>query len=347
LLPRSSRPTCCSRPHSSTSSEAATEIFRSLAAGGRSRSYCYSHGTLQQRFTNDTLAENLARRGYLDGSPAFDAARGEYRGQTFDPFFLLGSESAASGTINPVEVALTLDRVGDYRAALKAARRHFGDRVVLERGSVGLIGYSRGGMHGLVGAELISEVGASVSLVGGTPLLFYARDAQAAPINEALERASPGRRDVLDRLTKPVLELIGGEDSRRKASTDVAAAIGVYPTPSQANPSPIVRDTFDNLGRTFGVLVQVSNIDHFDLVDDPFVIAYRARGGITRTGAFDPTKSYVTREVSERQAIRDHFVIAMFDRFIGDAAHGRLRGGFDNPFAALGVTREVNRHRPR
>jgi hypothetical protein len=175
--------------------------------------------------------------------------------------------------------------------------------------------------------------------------LFYARDAQAAPINEALEDASRGRRDVLDHLTKPVLEIIGGEDSRRKASTDVAAAIGVYPTPSQSNPSPIVRDTFDNLNRTFGVLVQVTDIDHFDLVDDPFVIAYRARGGITRTGAFDPTKTYVTRAVAERQAIRDHFVIEMFDRFIGEPSRRgrRPRGGFENPFADQGVTQEVNR----
>jgi dienelactone hydrolase len=343
--------------------------------GGAFPVIIYSHGTLQQRFTNDTLAESLARQGYivlapehtgndalaalgaycpdelaepgvkpasLDTNPAFDAARGEYRGQTFDPFFLVGNPSPETGTINPIEVALTLDRVGDYRASLKAARRHFGRRALIERGKVGLIGYSRGGMHGLVGAELISEIGASVSFVGGTPLLFYGRDAQAAPINEALERASRGHRDVLDRLTKPVLELIGGEDSRRKASTDVAAAIGVYPTPSQANPSPIVRDTFDNLGDTFGVLVQVTNIDHFDLVDDPFVIAYRARGGITRTGAFDPTKTYVTREVAERQAIRDHFTIAMFDRFIKGE---RGRGGFENPFASQGVTQEVNRAR--
>ncbi len=336
----------------------------------------YSHGTLQQRFTNDSMAENLARRGYivlapehtgndalaalgaycpeelaepgvkpsgLDANPAFDAARGEYRGQTFDPFFLLGNPEPATGTINPKEVALTLDRVGDYRATLDAARRHFGRRANIQRGKVGLIGYSRGGMHGLVGAELLPEIGASVSFVGGTPLLFYTRDEQAAPINDALSRASRGRRDELSRLTKPVLELIGGEDSRRKASTDVAAAIGVYPTPSQANPSPIVQDTFDNLDRTFGVLVQVSNIDHFDLVDDPFVIAYRARGGITRTGAFDPTKTYVTREVAERQAIRDHFVIEMFDRFIAKAA-GRKGpgGGFKNPFAGQGVTEEVN-----
>lgn len=355
--------------------------FRDLPLARQGRPFpviVYSHGTLQQRFTNDTMAENLARRGYivlapehtgndalaalgaycpdelerpgvkppsLDENPAFDAARGEYRGQTFDPFFVVGNPNPETGTINPFEVALTLDRVGDYRASLKAARRHFGRHAILERGSVGLIGYSRGAMHGLVGAELIPEIGASVSLVGGTPLLFYARDAQATPINEALERASRGRRAVLSRLTKPVLEIIGGEDSRRKASTDVAAAIGVYPTPSQANPSPIVRDTFDNLENTFGVLVQVTDIDHFDLVDDPFVIAYRARGGITRTGAFDATKTYVTRAVAERQAIRDHFVIAMFDRFIGEPpAHVRRpRRAFGNPFADQGVTQEVNR----
>ena len=154
-----------------------------------------------------------------------------------------------------------------------------------------------------------------------------------------LVRASHGERTLLDRLTKPVLELIGGQDSRRKASTDVAALIGVYPTPSQSNPSPIVRDTFDNLENTFGVLVQVTNIDHFDLVDDPFVIAYRARGGITRTGAFDPTKAYVTREVAERQAIRDHFVLGLFDRFIRKSSHA---GRIDNPFDGQGVTLELN-----
>jgi pimeloyl-ACP methyl ester carboxylesterase len=214
---------------------------------------------------------------------------------------------------------------------------------------VGLVGYSRGGMHGLVGAELLGEIGASVSLVGGAPLLFYARDAQAAPINRALEQASRGRRSVLDRLTKPLLELIGGENSRRKASTHVAAAIGVYPTPSQTNPSPIARDTFDSLGATFGVLVSVTNIDHFDLVDDPFVIAYRAHGGINRTGAFDATKTYLTREVADRQAIRDHFVVGLFDRFIPvrDGHRGHRKGqhrGVSNPFADVGVTVEV--HRP-
>jgi hypothetical protein len=145
-----------------------------------------------------------------------------------------------------------------------------------------------------------------------------------------------------------VLELIGGEDTRRKASTDLAAAIGVYPAPSQSNPSPIVRDTFDNLGDSFGALVRVSDIDHFDLVDDPFVIAYRARGGITRAGAFDPTKSYVTREVAERQAIRDHFVLEMFEHFLpgegGRTRHERRRW-LDNPFSAQGVTLET--HLPR
>jgi dienelactone hydrolase len=342
----------------------------------------YSHGTLQQRFTNDSLAESLARRGYivlapehtgndalaplgaycpvelarggvkpegLDSQPAFDAARGEYRGQTFDPFFLVGSPSPEAGTINPVEVALTLDRVGDYRAVLDAARERFAGQAILRPGSVGLIGYSRGGMHGLVGAELIPEIGASVSLVGGTPLLFYTRDAEAAPIHLALSRATHGKRTLLDRLTKPVLELIGGEDSRRKASTDVAAAIGVYPLPSEENPSPIVRDTFENLGKTFGVLVQVEAIDHFDLVDDPFVIAYRAQGGVSRVGAFDPTQTYLTRPVAERQRIRDHFVHAMFDRFLQRTVrqhhrprrHGRS-GSFDNPFVNAGVSVELN-----
>src|SRR6185503_15967058 len=96
-------------------------------------------------------------------------------------------------------------------------------------GTVGLVGYSRGAMHGLVGAELIPEIGASALLVGGTPLAFYARDASAAPINAALARASRGKRRVLDHLTKPVLEIVAGEDTRRKATTDLAAAIGVYP----------------------------------------------------------------------------------------------------------------------
>jgi len=342
----------------------------------------YSHGTLQQRFTNDALAEKLARSGYivlapehtgndalaplgaycpeelarprvkppeLDTNPAFDAARGEYRGQTFDPFFLVGNPDPTSGTINPIEVALTLERVEDYRATLKAARRIFGTGAITRRGSVGLIGYSRGGMHGLVGAELLSEIGASVSLVGGTPLLFYTRDAEAEPINAALARSSRGERRVLSQLTKPVLELIGGEDSRRKASTDVAAAIGVYDTPTQANPSPIVRDTFENLGDTFGALVQVTNIDHFDLVDDPFVIAYRAQGGVTRTGAFDPSKTYVTRDVAERQEIRDYFVFALLDRFIGSARRHARRGPSQlrNPFEADGVSVELDFPGPR
>ncbi len=338
----------------------------------------YSHGTLQQRFTNDSLAESLARSGYivlapehtgndalaplgaycgaelaragvkpvaLDTNPAFDAESGEYRGQTFDPFFLIGNPLPETGTINPVEVALTMDRVGDYRAVLEAARSRFGRRAILRRGSVGLIGYSRGGMHGLVGAELIKEIGASVSFVGGTPLLFYTRDAEAAPINGALARATRGKRTVLDRLTKPVLELIGGEDSRRKASTDVAAAIGVYARPSQDNPSPIVADTFENLGSTFGVLVQVEEIDHFDLVDDPFVIAYRAQGEVSRVGAFDPTKTYLTRPVSERQNIRDYFVHAMFDEFLRGSPHGhRARRSplFVNPFVDAGVSVDFN-----
>jgi hypothetical protein len=142
---------------------------------------------------------------------------------------------------------------------------------------------------------------------------------------------------------------IGGEDSRRKASTDVAAAMGVYALPSQENPSPIVLDTFENLGTTFGVLVQVEAIDHFDLVDDPFVIAYRARGGLSRAGAFDPTKTYLIRPVAERQSIRDHFVHAMFDRFLSGKVsrhrHQRRHGhsaSFDNPFADAGVSLELN-----
>ncbi|HWO14881.1 MAG TPA: hypothetical protein VNN80_35500 [Polyangiaceae bacterium] len=310
----------------------------------------YSHGTLQQRFTNDTMAENLARRGYivlapehtgndalapfgafcpsemsepgvmsaaLSSSPAFDVARNEYKGQTFDPFFLVGDAALPTGpSINPVEVSLTLDRVADYRATLAALDGALGAVGAAADGSrVGIIGYSRGAMHGLVGAELIDAVKGSIALVGGTPLRFYVRDAQAQPIHDALAAASAGARPTLTALTKPVVDLIGGEDSRRKATTDAAASVGVYDTPSASAPSPIVLDTFLN-GAGFGALVRIDDIDHFDLVDDPFVVAYRAEGGTVRPGAFDPSKQYTLRPLAERQEIRDHYVLAALDMLL-------------------------------
>jgi len=336
----------------------------------------YSHGTLQQRFSNDALAEKLAQNGYivlapehtgndalaplgtfckpelarpgvtpasLAENPNFDAAHGDYSGQRLEPFFVVGSPRPESGTISPVEVALTLDRVADYRAVLQAARQRYGGRVALGSGSVGLVGYSRGAMHGLVGAELLPEIGASVSIVGGTPLGFYARDAQAAPINSALSKASRGKRRVLDHLTKPVLEIIGAEDTRRKATSDVAASIGVYPTPSASNPSPIVKDSLARLGpNVFGALVRVNDLEHGDLVDDPFVIAYRAPAGQKRPGAFDPKLSYTSRPVAERQAIRDYFVLALLERFIRPgAARPAPVTALPNPFAARGVQVEL------
>jgi len=162
--------------------------------------------------------------------------------------------------------------------------------------------------------------------------------------SENLASASHGARRVLDRFTKPVLEIIGGEDTRRKATTDIAASIGVYPAPSAANPSPIVADGFERLGDTFGVLVNVARIEHFDFVDDPFVIAYRAPGGATRPGGFDPAVTYVSRSVSERASIRDHFVRELFDRYL--PAPGQAPPTSDapvaNPFEAIGVSVEVN-----
>jgi dienelactone hydrolase len=331
----------------------------------------YSHGTLQQRFTNDTMAENLARHGYIVLAPehtgndalaplgafcpdemqtpglmplalnaggAFDTERREYKGQTFDPFFIPG-DPPSSGTINPVEVSLTLDRVNDYRAVLAALPTAFEELgAVADVNNVAIIGYSRGGMHGLVGAELMPEVRASVSFVGGTPFKFYDRDAEAQPLHDALAAASSGVRTRLVGLTKPVLDLIGGEDSRRKATTDVAGAMGVYDMPSADNPSPIVADTFQNRTEAFGALVTVAGTDHFDWVDDPFVVAYRAQGGTTRPGAFDATQSYVLRPLAERQAIRDHYVLALLDvylqsSFFADAADHR----FDNVFQEAGV----------
>jgi dienelactone hydrolase len=348
-------------------------------ATGRFPVVLYSHGTLQQRFTNDSLAENLARHGYivlapehtgndalaplgaycqsemgtpgvmpasLASNPAFDVERGEYKGQTFDPFFLVGDAALPEGpSINPVEVALTLDRVADYRATLAALDGALGPVGAAADGSnVAIIGYSRGAMHGLVGAEMIDAVKASFSLVGGTPLRFYTRDTQAQPIHAALAAATGGARPTLDAITKPVVDLIGGEDSRRKATTDAAASIGVYETPSATNPSPIVMDTFANMSSAPCALVSVTDIDHFDLVDDPFVVAYRAAGGTTRPGAFDPMKSYVLRPLSERQQIRDHYALATLDVFLkGDAWSARMGG---TPFPDQGVSVTLGSQQP-
>lgn len=340
-------------------------------AQGRFPVVLYSHGTLQQRFTNDSLAEVLARRGYivlapehtgndslaplgaycqpqmsapgvvppvLEANTAFDRTSLEYRGQTFDPFFLVGDAAPdGAGTINPMEVSLTLDRVDDYRATLAALGGGLGEvGSAADPSRVGIVGYSRGAMHGLVGAELIPEVQASVALVGGTPLRFYASTDEAAPINMALAQATGGARSTLAELTKPVVDIIGGEDSRRKATTDAAASIGMYEAPSAARPSPIVADSFESSTASFSALVNVADIDHFDLVDDPFVVAYRAQGGTMRSGAFDASKSYVLRPLAERQQIRDHYVLATFDRFLKELP---VDDAFtSNPFAAQGVT---------
>lgn len=340
----------------------------------------YSHGTLQQRFSNDTLAEELARNGYvvlapehtgndslaplgtfcaaelarpgvkppaLAKHPSFDPEHGEYAGQPLEPIFLTSKARPEEGTLHPSEVALTLDRVGDYRAVLDAARRRFRGRVLLRPRSVGLVGYARGAMHGLVGAELLPEIGASALLVGGTPLAFYARDPQAAPINAALARASRGKRKVLDRLTKPVLEIIGAEDTRRRDMSAMAAEIGLYPHPTADNPSPQVTHGLAQLDEgVFGALVVVDRLEHSDLVDDPFVVADHAREGERRPGAFNPEEPYVSRPLTERQAIRDHFVLALFERFIGRRA-ARARSSLarlepiTNPFSANGVQLET------
>lgn len=61
-----------------------------------------------------------------------------------------------------MEVALTLDRVGDYRAVLADARDRFGRRARIGRGEVGLIGSSRGAVQGLVGSELLLSERASI-----------------------------------------------------------------------------------------------------------------------------------------------------------------------------------------
>lgn len=341
----------------------------------------YSHGTLQQRFSNDTLAEELARSGYvvlapehtgddslaplgtycaaelarrgvkpasLAHSPNFDAEHGDYAGQPLEPYFLMDEARPREGTLHPAEVALTLDRVADYRAVLHAARRRYRGRVLVRPRSVGLVGYSRGAMHGLVGAELLPEIGASALLVGGTPLALYARDAQAAPINAALARATRGKRRVLDRLTKPVLEIIGSEDTLRKGTSELAAQLGAYPRPSAANPSPLVTHGQAQLDEgVFGALVTVERLEHADLVDDPFVVAYQAPEGEKRAGAFDPAATYVSRPLAERQAIRDHFVLALFERFIARRAP-RSRSGaaqgepFANPFSERGVQLETS-----
>jgi pimeloyl-ACP methyl ester carboxylesterase len=286
-------------------------------------------------FCENELAQSGVLPGAIAQNPSFDVARGEYRGQTFDPFFLAGS-AAGEGSINPREIALTLDRAGDLRATLAAARTLFGalsDAIDVDNAAV--IGYSRGAMHGVVAAELMPEVKVSLSLVGGTPLRFYTRDAAAAPLHEALALATKGASTTLGEITKPVLDIIGGEDSRRKATTDVAAAIGVYEEPSAAIPSPIVADTFEHLTRAPRALVSVADIDHFDLVDDPFVVAYRATGGTSRAGAFDATKTYVLRPLEERQQIRDHYLRAMLEVFLRDAPFGESFAS--EPFADRGV----------
>jgi hypothetical protein len=82
-------------------------------------------------------------------------------------------------------------------------------------------------------------------------------------------------------------------------------------------------------------LVSVTDIDHFDLVDDPFVVAYRAQGGITRTGAFDSTKSYVLRPLAERQQVRDHFALAALDAFLKNGSREPLSS---TRFANQGVS---------
>ncbi|HXX68208.1 MAG TPA: hypothetical protein VEK07_13545 [Polyangiaceae bacterium] len=345
----------------------------------------YSHGTLQQRFTNDSAAENLARHGYIVLSPEhtgndplaplgaycgrkleapgvvpaslasnsrWDAVTGEYLGETYNPFFLVGSPDPATGTINPVEVALTLDRVGDYRAALGWAKRELADHVAIGPDSVAIVGYSRGAMHGVVGAEIIPEIRGTVAIVGGTPTRFYVRDAQAQPINAALAEATGGRRTVLDHVTKPVLDIIGGEDTRRKATTELAAEIGVYPTPTADDPSPIVEDTFSH-STGFAELVKIEPMDHYDLVDDPFVLSFddggvytamAAQGNATRPDAWVSTETYVSLPVETRKAIRDHYLLAAIDFLIGGDAQRVARGAraiATNPFAADGVTVSV------
>jgi dienelactone hydrolase len=334
----------------------------------------YSHGTLQQRFTNDTMAESLARHGYivlapehtgndalaplgaycpdelaapgvisaaLSGSAAFDPRRNEYKGQTFDPFFLSSGEApGGDGVINPAEVSLTLDRVADYRAVLGALGSAFGEvGAAADASQVGLIGYSRGAMHAVVGAELMPEVKVTVALVGGTPLRFYTRDAEAQPIHDALSAATGRKRHRLDVLTKPVVDMIAGEDSRRKATTDLAAAFGVYDSPSSDNPSPIVRDSYETARSSFRALIRIEDIDHLDLVDDPFIVATQGQSGTPRTGAFDPLKSYAARPFGERQAIRDHFVLIALDAFLRGAPV--LDRFSDGRFESQGVSVET------
>ena len=340
----------------------------------------YSHGTIQQRFTNDTMAENLAKDGYIvlspehtgndalsplgaycpdelaaavpagledymhqhtggatqyDPHPVYDAARGEYIGQTFDPFFIVGDPNPTEGTINPREVLLTMDRVGDFEAAMDEAAREFGSAARLTSGSVGIVGYSRGAMHGVAAAEILDRIGASVGLVGGTPFAFYERDDEASPLNAMLAAATGGARDKVDSVTKPLLEMTGGEDTRRTASTLAASEIGLYPFPSAENNSPIVTDTMNRLEGTMGFLVSVSNIDHYDFIDDPFILAFRniTEGGDMRAGAFDPELMYAGRPASQRQTIRDHFVKAFFQMALESAADE-----MPNPYSSDGVT---------
>jgi dienelactone hydrolase len=339
----------------------------------------YSHGTIQQRFTNDTMAENLAKEGYIvlspehtgndalsplgafcpeelpgalpdglidythqhtggalqyDTHPVFDPTKGEYIGQTFDPFFVVGDPNPAEGTINPREVALTMDRVADFEAVMDAAAEEFGSAARLTSNSVGIVGYSRGAMHGVAAAEILDRIGASVGLVGGTPFAFYERDAEANPLNAMLAAATDGARDKLSRVTKPLLEMTGGQDTRRKASTDAASEIGLYPFSGAENNSPIVTDTMDRLDGTTGFLVSVDNIDHYDFIDDPFILAFRGiEDAATRAGAYDPALMYMSRPASQRQAIRDYFVKAFFESALDSGQPDDL----DNPYAGDGV----------
>jgi hypothetical protein len=94
------------------------------------------------------------------------------------------------------------------------------------------------------------------------------------------------------------------------------ASMGVYLAPSAVDRARSWLTAFPVWGEIFGVLMNVARIEHCDFVDDPFVVASRAPGDQTRAGGFDTASSYVSREVSERAAIGDHFVHALFHCFI-------------------------------
>jgi hypothetical protein len=97
-----------------------------------------------------------------------------------------------------------------------------------------------------------------------------------------------------------------------------------------------VTDTFTNMTSTFCAMIEVDDIDHFDLVDDPFVVACRTQGGTERTGAFDPMKRYTLRPLSERQEIRDHYILATLDTFLKRASRSEKFAG--GPFSGRGVS---------